>query len=244
VDPDVRTDTPAGARVISELSRRGWRPSSEQIQFRNTVVSDLAHSEDALLASMKPKCRYNIRLAERKGITIRHGTPADLPSFYAMYSETGQRDGFLIRPYSYYQPIWEGFLADGLAHLLLAEVEGQTVAGLMLFRFGPTAWYFYGASTASARELMPNHALQWAALRWAKAAGCSRYDWWGAPDTLDESDPMWGVYRFKAGFGGEFVPGIGAWDFVANPSGYWLYAALMPRVLDLARRRHRTQMPG
>ena len=136
--------------MIAALTRRGWRPSGEQIQYRNTVVSDLTPSEDDLLAAMKPKWRYNIRLAERRGVVVRGGTAADLPAFYAMYAETGGRDGFLVRPFDYYRAIWERFLADGLGHVLLAEVEGAPVAGLFLFRFGPTAWYFYGASTARA----------------------------------------------------------------------------------------------
>ena len=244
IDPDVRADTDVGRRVVAMLERRGWRPTEEQIQFRNTMVSDLVAGEEVLLAAMKPKWRYNIRLAERRGVTVRDGTPGDLPAFYAMYQDTGQRDGFLVRPYGYYRHVWEPFLAGGLAHLLLADVEGRPVAGLMLFVYGPTAWYFYGASTAQARELMPNHALQWAALRWARGAGCTRYDWWGAPDRLDESDPMWGVYRFKAGFGGEFVPGIGAWDYPVGAARYWVYTRAMPRLLALARRRHTSQGSG
>ncbi len=238
VDPDVRGDTKVGQAVIATLTRRGWRRSVENIQYRNTVISDLTPSEEELLAAMKPKWRYNIRLAERRGVVVRSGTATDLPAFYAMYAETGGRDGFLVRPFDYYRAIWARFLADGLGHLLLAEVEGAAVAGLILFRFGPTAWYFYGASTAQGRELMPNHALQWAALRWAKAVGCTRYDWWGAPDTLDESDPMWGVFRFKQGFGGEFTPWIGAWDYPTSRVGYWAYTVAMPKVLDAMRRRH------
>ena len=170
IDPDLRADTPLGEPVIAALTRRGWRLSGEQIQYRNTVVSDLTPTEDDLLAAMKPKWRYNIRLAERKGVVVRGGSAADLPAFYAMYAETGGRDGFLVRPFDYYRVIWERFLADGLGHVLLAEVEGVPVAGLFLFRYGPTAWYFYGVSTAQSRDLMPNHALQWAAMRWAKAA--------------------------------------------------------------------------
>lgn len=239
IDPDVRSDSPAGQAVTALLARRGWRPSAEQIQFRNTMVSDLTPDEDALLAAMKPKWRYNIRLAQRRGVVVRAGSAADLPVFYALYSETGRRDGFLVRPFQYYRAIWGRFMAEGLAHLLLAEVAGQPVAGLILFRFGPTAWYFYGASADQSRELMPNHALQWAAMCWAKAAGCRRYDWWGAPDVLAESDPMWGVYRFKQGFGGEFVPHIGAWDYPARRLGYWGYTVAMPRVLAVMRRRHR-----
>ena len=241
IDPDVRGDTPAGEAVIAALTRRGWRPSAENIQYRNTVVSDLTPSEDDLLAAMKPKWRYNIRLAERRGVVVRDGTAGDLPAFYAMYAETGGRDGFLVRPFAYYRTIWERFLADGQGHVLLAEVDEAPVAGLFLFRYGPTAWYFYGASTGQSRDLMPNHALQWAAMRWAKAAGCTRYDWWGAPDVLDESDPMWGVYRFKQGFGGEFTPWIGAWDFPTNRAAYWGYTVAMPKVLDVMRRRYRGQ---
>lgn len=237
IDPDVRAGTPEGQAVVATLARRGWHPSAEQIQFRNTMVSDLVQDEDALLAAMKPKWRYNIRLAERRGVVVREGGPGDLPAFYGMYRETGDRDGFLVRPFEYYRAIWERFLAEGLAHVLLAEVDGAPIAGLILFRFGRTAWYFYGASTAQARDLMPNHALQWAAMRWAKAAGCTRYDWWGAPDALDENDPMWGVYRFKQGFGGEFVPHIGAWDYPIHRPLYWAYTVAMPRVLDLMRRR-------
>ena len=238
IDPDVRADVDPGQAVMTALRRRGWHLSADQIQYRNTVISDLTPDEDALLAAMKPKWRYNIRLAERRGVVVRDGTAADLPAFYAMYAETGQRDGFLVRPFDYYHAIWARFLADGLGHVLLAEVEGAPVAGLFLFRYGPTAWYFYGASTAQSRDLMPNHALQWAAMRWAKAAGCTRYDWWGAPNVLDESDPMWGVFRFKQGFGGEFTPWIGAWDYPVSRAGYWAYTIAMPRVLDRMRRRH------
>ena len=240
IDPDVRADVDPGQAAIAALRRRGWHLSADQIQYRNTVISDLTSDEDALLAAMKPKWRYNIRLAERRGVVVRDGTAADLPAFYAMYAETGVRDGFLVRPYDYYHVIWARFLADGLGHVLLAEVEGASVAGLFLFRYGPTAWYFHGASTAQSRDLMPNHALQWAAMRWAKAAGCTRYDWWGAPDVLDESDPMWGVYRFKQGFGGEFTPWIGAWDYPVSQAGYWAYTIAMPKVLDRMRRRTRS----
>jgi len=239
IDPDVRADTDLGGAFTRLLQRRGYRPSLEQIQFRNTLLSDLTPGEELLLAGMKAKTRYNVRLAERRGVVVRSGTSADLPLFYAMYAETGRRDDFIVRPFDYYRHIWEMFLGAGSAHMLLAEVEGQAVAGLILFRFGSTAWYMYGASTGRQRKLMPNHLLQWEAMRWAKAQGCTTYDWWGAPDVLEESDPMWGVYRFKEGFGGEFVPHIGAWDFPISRSLYWLYSVAMPRVLDLMRSRHR-----
>lgn len=239
IDPDVRADTGQGAAFTRLLQRRGWLASREQIQFRNTLLSDLTLDEETLLAAMKPKTRYNVRLATRRGVTVRPGRLEELPRFYAMYARTGQRDGFLVRPFGYYRHVWETFLQAGMARLLLAEVEGEVVAGLVLFRFARTAWYMYGASTERHRERMPNHLLQWEAMRWAKAQGCTTYDWWGAPDVLDESDPLWGVYRFKAGFGGEFVPHIGAWDFPVSRPLYWLYSVAMPQLLELMRRRHR-----
>ncbi len=239
IDPDVSADTATGEAVQQILRARGWRPSAEQIQFRNTVLIDLRPTEEELLAAMKSKWRYNIRLAARRGVTVRAGTPADLATFYALYAETSARDGFLIRPFSYYQTIWDAFLKADQGHLLLAEVEGEPIAGVFLFRFGPTAWYFYGASGNRWRNRMPNHLLQWEAMRWARAQGCITYDLWGAPDTLDERDPMWGVYRFKMGFGGRFTPWIGAWDFPVVRTGYWLYTVAMPRILDRMRRRHK-----
>lgn len=239
IDPDVRADSEQGTIFTQLLRRRGWRASREQIQFRNALLSDLTLDEDALLAGMKSKTRYNVRLARRRGVTVRAGTLDDLPIFYGMYSETSQRDDFIIRPLDYYRRVWETFLRAEMAHLLLAEVESEPVAGLLLFRFARTAWYMYGASTGRHRRHMPNHLLQWEAMRWAKAQGCTTYDWWGAPDVLDESDPLWGVHRFKAGFGGEFVPHIGAWDFPVSRSLYWLYSVAMPSLLELMRRRHR-----
>ncbi len=232
IDPDVDPDTPAGQRVIALLRERGWRPSPEQIQFRNTVLVDLQGSEEEILQRMKSKWRYNIRLATRRGVRVREGTLADLPTFYALYEETARRDRFLIRPFAYYKRVWEHFLRRGMAHLLLAEWEGTPVAGLMLFVFGERAWYMYGASAGGdARRHMPNHLLQWEAIRLARARGCTTYDMWGAPDELREDDPMWGVYRFKAGFGGTFQRWIGAWDWPAQPWGYRVYVHILPRVM-------------
>ena len=244
IDPDVPADTAIGERAQQLLRARGWRPSPEQIQFRNTLLIDLRPSEEELLAAMKPKWRYNVRLATRRGVTVRSGTSTDLATFYALYQETSRRDGFLIRPYPYYRTIWERFLAARQGHLLLAEVEGTPVAGVFLLRFGPTAWYFHGASASRHRNLMPNHLLQWEAIRWARAQGCTTYDLWGAPDALDERDPMWGVYRFKAGFGGRFTRWIGAWDRPLSRAGYPLYTIAMPRLLALMRRWHRITLPA
>jgi peptidoglycan pentaglycine glycine transferase (the first glycine) len=225
------------------LESRGWRFSDDQIQFRNTVLLDLEPPEEDLLAQMKQKTRYNVRLAGRRGVTIREGGLGDLDLFHQLYAETSERDEFLIRPAEYYLDAWQTFLSAGTAKLLLAEFEGEAVAGLLLFVFGTTAWYMYGASSNRHRKHMPNQLLQWEAMRQAKAAGCLLYDLWGAPDHLDESDPMWGVVRFKLGLGGYLVEGLGAWDYPASRLGYWFYTGIMPRYLDWLRGRDETA-PG
>ncbi|NOZ72514.1 MAG: peptidoglycan bridge formation glycyltransferase FemA/FemB family protein [Chloroflexi bacterium] len=235
IDPDVDAESEAGQILITLLQKRGWVFSPDQIQFRNTVLSDLSQNEETLLAGMKQKTRYNIRLAARRGVQVH--TSADFDTFYDLYAQTSQRDGFLIRPRDYYLRVMQRLQSAGLGQLLLAEVEGRPVAGVFLFRFGATAWYFYGASSNEHRRLMPNYLLQWEAMRWAKAQGCTTYDWWGAPNTLTESDPMWGVVRFKLGFGGSLRQWIGAWDYAPRPALYRLYTQFMPRILAILRRR-------
>ncbi|MFZ5915564.1 MAG: lipid II:glycine glycyltransferase FemX [Chloroflexota bacterium] len=237
IDPDVDAATPQGQAVVSALRRRGWRLSAEQIQFRNTMTLDLTRGETDLLADMKSKTRYNIRLAGRKDVSVRLGGPADLLLIYGLYTETAARDGFIIRPYAYYHDAWSAFIAAGLAQPFVAELYGEPLAALILFRFGRTAWYMYGASSDRERQCMPNYLLQWRAIRWAREQGCTVYDFWGAPDELDESNPMWGVLRFKTGFGGQLVRHIGAYDFPVSRLLYWLYTIAMPRYLDMLRSR-------
>ena len=237
VDPDVAADDEAVERC---LTAHGWRLSTEQIQFRSTVLLDLSASEDDLLAAMKSKTRYNIRLARRKRVEVVLGGLDDLPLLYSMYAETSRRNGFVIRPYDYYENAWGSFVREGLARIFLARYDGETLAGVVIFRFGDTAWYMYGASVNRHRNLMPNHLLQWEAICWARSQGCTTYDMWGAPDVPKESDPMWGVYRFKAGFGGTFVQHIGAYDYPTSPGLYWLYTTLIPRYLAILRARHQT----
>ncbi|MGD0003294.1 MAG: peptidoglycan bridge formation glycyltransferase FemA/FemB family protein [Anaerolineaceae bacterium] len=248
IDPEVVTarGIPGGAdekqnengkTLANELARRGWLFSSEQVQFKNTVWLDLTFSEDELLGRMKQKARYNLRLAERKGVKIRAGSQADFPMLYHMYAETSVRDGFVIRPEPYYQSVWQTFMQQGMADALIAEVEGEPIAGLFLFHFAGRAWYLYGMSRQAHRERMPNYLLQWAAIRRAKELGCTNYDLWGAPDEFNETDPMWGVYRFKEGLGGEVARTLGAWDFPARTWLYPLYTRTLPRLLDILRWR-------
>lgn len=247
-DPDVllgtgipgsedASETTVGAMLQAELVQRGWRFSTDQVQFRNTVKIDVAQTEEELLARMKQKTRYNLRLAQRKGVAVRIGNAEDSDLIYHMYAETSIRDGFVIREADYYQRIWRLFGDAGMAQPLIAEVDGEPVAAIYLFTFGGSAWYLYGMSREVHRDKMPNVLLQWEAIRWAKQRGCHTYDLWGAPDVFDESDSMWGVYRFKEGLGGILTRGLGAWDYPSRPILYKLYTNILPRILDVMRRR-------
>jgi peptidoglycan pentaglycine glycine transferase (the first glycine) len=198
------------------FARRRWRSSPEPVQFRNTMLTDLRADDEQLLAAMSSKCRYNVRLAERRGVQVRVVSPVsgpDAEALYAMYAETGARDGFGIRSREYYLDAWRSMDAVGF----VAEHDGQPLGGIVAFAYGRRAWYFYGMSRSLGREHMPNYLLQWHAMRWARDHGCDTYDWWGAPETLVESDSMWGVYRFKQSFGAAFAEGVGAWDFAPFP---------------------------
>jgi lipid II:glycine glycyltransferase (peptidoglycan interpeptide bridge formation enzyme) len=251
IDPDVAVSAgppgaeqpqPLGQALMAELAQRGWRCSPDQIQFRNTLLLDLRPSEDQLLAAMKQKTRYNLRLAERKGVRVRPASAADLDLLYHLYAETSLRDGFVIRSPGYYRDAWGSFMAAGLAQPFIAEVAStqaapEPVGALVVYRYGRTAWYMYGMSREAHRDKMPNHLLQWHAIRWAKSQGCDTYDFWGAPDDLVETDPMWGVWKFKQGFGGCISRHIGAWDYAPSPALYRLYTTVLPRILSLMRRR-------
>jgi peptidoglycan pentaglycine glycine transferase (the first glycine) len=248
IDPDVSlgsgeagkrgaTDTSLGQALLADLAARGWVESAEQIQFRNTVLVDLDGDEATLLERMKQKTRYNIRLAERKGVQVRVGGAQDFSRLYRMYAETSLRDGFVIRPQDYYECVWTTFMQAGMLEPLIADLDGETLAAVMLFRFGDRAWYLYGMSRDLHRETMPNYLLQWEAICRARLAGCQVYDLWGAPESFEESDPLWGVFRFKEGFGGRVARYLGAWDLPVNRWMYRLYTQILPRILDLLRRR-------
>jgi peptidoglycan pentaglycine glycine transferase (the first glycine) len=261
IDPDVHLgegvpgqpgsqEEPIGLEVTTDLKDRGWRFSDEQIQFRNTVLIDLSPSEEEMLGRMKQKTRYNIRLAERKGVSIRVGTPADWGLLYHMYAKTSLRDGFVIRSEEYYRTVWNTFSCNPptpnasvpMIEPLIAEVAGEPVAAVIVYRFAGKAWYLSGMSGDSHREKMPNYLLQWEAMRRAKAAGCFFYDLWGAPEAFNEMDPLWGVFRFKEGLGGRVVRTLGAWDYPARPVIYRLYTQTLPRLLDVMRRRGKERM--
>lgn len=204
--------------------------SPHNIQPPRTLIVDIRGTDEEILARMKQKTRYNIRLAEKKGVTVRAWD--DLESFHKMMLLTGGRDGFGVHSLEYYRRAYKLFHPKGMCELLVAEYEGKPLAALFVARHGQRAYYLYGASTDEERNRMPTYLLQWEAMKWAKARGCEEYDLWGVPDedeaTLEANfetrrDGLWGVYRFKRGFGGELKRAKQAMDRVYNPLLYWVY---------------------
>jgi lipid II:glycine glycyltransferase (peptidoglycan interpeptide bridge formation enzyme) len=214
----------------STLLRAGLQPSirsPHNIQPPRTIIVDLRGTEEEILARMKQKTRYNIRLAEKKSVTVRAWD--DIPAFHRMMLVTGGRDNFGVHSLEYYRRAYELFHPAGMCELLVAEYEGRPLAALMVFAHGRRAWYVYGASNDEERNRMPTYLLQWEAMRWARSKGAEEYDLWGVPDEDEETleanfesrqDGLWGVYRFKRGFGGELKRAVQAHDRVYKP---WLY---------------------
>jgi lipid II:glycine glycyltransferase (peptidoglycan interpeptide bridge formation enzyme) len=131
--------------------------------------------------------------------------------------------------------VWNKFYDEGLCEPLIAEVDGEILAALIIYYYGETAYYMFGMSSEKKRNLMPTYLLQWKAILRAKERNCKIYDLWGAPDNLNENDRMWGVYKFKLGFGGFFVKTIGAWDCPSNKIGYEIYQNFLPKMLNILR---------
>jgi lipid II:glycine glycyltransferase (peptidoglycan interpeptide bridge formation enzyme) len=232
----VEPDAWEGDPVEAVLAAEGFRRSEHEIQPRRTITVEIDGDEDHVLAAMKQKTRYNIRLAARKGVLVEPS--ADLEIFGKLLDVTGERDAFGVHTLEYYRRAYELFHPKEMCELLIASYEGQPLAGVMVFKQGKRAWYFYGASNNLHRNLMPTYLVQWEAMRWAKQHGCTEYDLWGVPDASEEeleetfmqrSDGLWGVYRFKRGFGGTLRRSAGAWDKVYKPAVYLPYRVLMAR---------------
>ena len=233
IEPDTWQNDPLERNIFD-----GYRLSRHHIQPPTTIMVNLGETEEKILAKMKSKTRYNIRLAEKKGVSVQQLNQVE--PFYQLLLNTADRSEFGIHTREYYQAVFELFHPSGACQLFLAEFQGQSLASIMVFKSGRRCWYFYGASSNLHREKMPTYLIQWEAMRWAKLQGCLTYDLWGVPDEeesvleenfLERQEGLWGVYRFKRGFGGELKRSDGPWDRVYNPPLYSLYQ-LYTRILN------------
>jgi lipid II:glycine glycyltransferase (peptidoglycan interpeptide bridge formation enzyme) len=193
--------------------------------------------DDDLLMIFKAQCRRNVRIAEKKGVTALTGCSREhLVPFYDILKITALRDGFTVRPFSYYETLWDQLVENGLGKLFLTEFEGQYLSGALCFTIGDKAVYVYGASSNENRNVMPNYAMQWAMIRWARDIGCKTYDFRGvAPvkpgtEASPEAEHLQGLNRFKEGFGAEFVEYLGELDLPLDSTKYWLWTNGKPAV--------------
>ncbi|MEE8440757.1 MAG: peptidoglycan bridge formation glycyltransferase FemA/FemB family protein [Spirochaetia bacterium] len=231
----VRFDLLWEAGSLAPSSSQGGvalRKAPLDVQPRSTVLIDLNNRPDELLAAMHKKSRYNIGLAERKGVEVRSAGEDELEHWYDLYHETALRDRIAIHSLPYYRRLFE-LARDSIdlsLYLYLADHGGDLLAGIIVAEFGNQATYLYGASSNNKRSLMPNHALQWRAILHAREAGLATYDLFGVPPADDPAHPMHGLYRFKTGFGGRLVHRAGSWDVVTRPMSYRAY-----RIAEQAR---------
>jgi lipid II:glycine glycyltransferase (peptidoglycan interpeptide bridge formation enzyme) len=230
VEPDCWMVGDNASKISTEQIPKNFVHSDHNIQPMRTLIIDISLPETEILERMKQKTRYNINLALRKNVIVRPSV--DLDAFYNLMEITGQRDQFSVHNRAYYQRAYDLFHAQDHCQLFVAEFDNTPLAALIVFRNGNRAWYFYGASSNLHKDRMPNYLLQWEAIRWAKSQGCTEYDLWGVPDVdvgaletnfTRYNAGLWGVYRFKRGFGGELRRSDGPWDRIYNPMAYRFY---------------------
>jgi len=209
------------------LRDRGARPG-RPLFTRHTWQLNLKPSEEELLKNMHSKTRYNLRLAEKKGVKIiADNSDSSFDWFLKLlFEETVSRQGFYAHTPDYFKTMWQTLKPAGLAHLLRAEYQGQVLAVFMAFIFNGVIYYPYGASTREAKNVMAPNLLMWELIKFGRANGCKMLDMWGAlGPNPDHNDPWYGFHRFKAGYGGKLVEFLGTYDLVLKPPLYPVYRA-------------------
>jgi lipid II:glycine glycyltransferase (peptidoglycan interpeptide bridge formation enzyme) len=245
----IEPDWPDNLGMSNRLRAMGYRPAPA-MQPRSTTVLDLTDDDRRLRAALSPRTRHNVGYATRRGVEVTWEDAASLPVFYDLLQQTSQRHHFPIRPLAYYEHLWRHLAINSQVRLAVARYEGQPLSAALLLTMGQSAYYMYGGSSSAHRGLPASDLLQWEAIRWARSAGYTTYDFWGIPDEVgrqasrrasegeaDEpvSRHLWGVYHYKRGFGGRLVRYLGAYDYVFAPRRYWLWRVAVPRVRALWR---------
>lgn len=211
-------------QVEDELRGLGFVQGRSLFTKFNFVL-DVRPSVNELLASFKQKTRYNIKVAEKKGVTAGiDNSPEAFEKYLRLTEETTKRQKFYAHSRNYHKKMWEILHKAGIAHLIVAKYQGEIITTWVLFKFHDTLYYPYGASTREHREVMANNLVMWEAIKLAKAWNCSYLDMWGAlgPEA-DPKDPWYGFHTFKSGYGARHVEYIGTWDYVAMPMLYKIY---------------------
>lgn len=202
------------------------RKSNCDILPSATIFLDLSPTPDEILERMKPKTRYNIRLAQRKGVQVRRAGMEQIDIWYELYKDTAHRNGLFVNGIEYFASVIAARADDtsSPAHveLLIAELDGVPLAAMFLVIAEHRGTYLYGASSSEKRNCMPTYALQWEAIQLSKTFGCTEYDMFGVSPGPQPSHPMFGLYQFKTGFGGELFHHLGCWDYLLDEDSYTL----------------------
>lgn len=226
IEPDILKEDIKFREIVTSLGYKikdDAKDFKDEIQPRFVFRLDIKNkTEDEIFAGFHSKTRYNIRLAGKKGVEIKEGTREDLQAFHKIMIETGSRDGFITRPLSYFEKMYD-CLAPNHMKLLIAYNQGKPISGVIPIFYGNKTWYLYGASSNKHRNLMPNYLLQWEMIKMAIKRRDDIYDFRGVSGVVDESHPQYGLYRFKKGFGATFTEFIGEIYIPYKPIRYKLY---------------------
>ncbi|MFF7968382.1 lipid II:glycine glycyltransferase FemX [Streptomyces sp. NPDC007903] len=225
-DAEPTWQDPRAQALADRLRGMGWRQSEPDAEEGFAAgqpryvcqVPFAGRSLEEIHGGLNQQWRRNIKKAEKAGVKVVRGGADDLPVFYELYRETAERDRFIPRPLAYFQRMWTA-LADedpDRMRLYLAHHDGEVLAAATMLIVGSHVWYSYGASTARKREVQPNNAMQWRMMADAHELGAHVYDFRGITDTLEESNHLLGLLRFKVGAGGEAAEYVGEWDFPLN----------------------------
>lgn len=218
--PNVTKDNPEASK-LDETLKKSCNKSPKQTFSKFNVLLDISKSELELLSSFHHKTRYNIKQAEKAGVTVREGKAEDIKIFNELQNITAKRQKFYIHPDKYYETAWEILRNAGIAKMLIAEYEGKPLSCWMLFIYEGVLYYPYGASSNEHQNLFPNNLIAWEAIKLGQKMGCKTFDMWGAAkNPEDKADPWHGFTRFKLGYGGRHVEYIDSYDLVLNPAAY------------------------
>jgi len=221
LDPDVNSSNTAFAEMMRRFGFRSKEGGKyfEAIQPRYVFRLDVeGKTEEEVEAGFHQKWRYNIRVAQKKGVEVKICGQEMIPAFADLMLTTGVRDGFVTRQPEYFAAMLENLGEH--CRLYMAFHEGQPIAGTLAIHYGDKVWYLYGASSNEHRNLMPNYLLQWRMIQWSIETGCCVYDFRGVSGDVSEDNPLYGLYRFKKGFGGDFTEFVGEMDLVLNKPVY------------------------
>ena len=238
IDPDVPSSNTDYADMLHSFgfqSREGGK-NFEAINPRYVFRLNIeGKTEEEIMAGFHQKWRYNIRLAERKGVTVKICGKEMVPAFSDLMLTTGVRDGFVTRQPEYFSNMLDN-LGEHCRLYMAFDPEGTPIAGTLAIGYGDKVWYLYGASSNEHRNLMPNYLLQWSMIRWAVERGARVYDFRGVSGDVSEDNPLYGLFRFKQGFGGDFTEFVGEMDLVLKPAVYWAAEKGKPAFMELRKK--------